>query len=346
MDTTPGTRGIVIGDRYRVAGTLRRTGLIDAVDLEADRSDAACRVVGVPGDAEGVDAWEDAWRAVQDAARLPRLREIVADDEGAQWAILAATPAARLPLPPDAHAQAREIGEALAEAGLDVGDVTRSMLIADEHGRLCVDSVVWLGGDWSPRAAGRVLAGLVPRVPEVEPEVAPAGPGDWSPPRRRTPHRRPRRSRLLVPGAIIAALAAATVVLLVPARSEGTAVVAPGSTAGVDDVVLGSAANPLVDPQIVPIPAVDAADIPVDSTDVTVTAVAGASDAADANGAPAPTSTAATSETVTVTVVAAARPSDPVRTPAAPELPVAAAQHVPDLPLADAAPSLPLAAGG
>mgnify|MGYP003338706087 CR=1 FL=1 len=30
-------RGILIGDRYRVPGALRRTGLIEAVDVEADR---------------------------------------------------------------------------------------------------------------------------------------------------------------------------------------------------------------------------------------------------------------------------------------------------------------------
>ena len=345
MDIAPGTRGIVIGDRYRVAGALRRTGLIDAVDLEADRRDAACRVVGVPGDAAGVDAWEDAWRAAQDAARLPRLREIVTDDEGAHWAILAAAPAARLPLPDDAHAQAREIGKALAEAGLDVGDVTRSMLVADDAGRLCVDSVIWLGGESSPRAAGRALAEFFPRSPDVEPELGvPVEPDAWASPRRRTPQRRPRRSRILVPAAIITVLAAAVLVLVVPARSEGTAVVAPGSTTGVDDVMLGSAANPLVDPQVVPAPTEAAAHVPADAA---ATGEVSTLDVAAVSAVPVAPAADPPPETVTVTVVTVDKPAaDPVSPSAVPAVPAATAQRAPDLPLAEVAPSLPLALGG
>ncbi len=70
MEWQPGARGIVIGERYRLAGALRRTGMIDAIDLDADPGDAACRVVSVPGDQAAVDAWEDAWRAAEQAAGL------------------------------------------------------------------------------------------------------------------------------------------------------------------------------------------------------------------------------------------------------------------------------------
>ena len=157
MDIEPGARGIVIGDRYRVAGALRRTGLIDAVDLEGERRAAACRVVAVPGDAERVDQWEDAWRAAQEAARLPRLREIVDDGEGGHWAVLDGSPATGLRLPPDARHQAALIGEALARTGLDVGDVTRGMLVARADDLLVLDGVVWLGGELSPRAAAAAL---------------------------------------------------------------------------------------------------------------------------------------------------------------------------------------------
>ena len=223
MDFDPGSRGTVLGDRYRVAGALRRTGVIDAVDLEAPAAEAACRVVSVPGDAERVDAWEDAWRAAQAAARLPRLIEIVPDDDGAHWAVLDASRAVG-GAPAGASRVAAEIGAALADAGLDAGDVTAGMLAADEAGRLILDGVVWLGGDLSARDAGRRVAGLLP--PEVPPPVP------------RTPRRAGRR-RLLVPAAIAVTIAAAGAILLVPDRSGGTAPLAPAADPA-PDVLLGT----------------------------------------------------------------------------------------------------------
>jgi hypothetical protein len=337
MDTAPGTRGIVIGDRYRVAGALRRTGLIDAVDLEADRSEAACRIVGVPGDAERVDAWEDAWRAAQGAACLPGLREIVADDDGAHWAVLDPAPSAVLPLPTDASAQARAIGEALAEAGLDVDDVTPAMLVTADDGSLCLDGVVWLGGERSARSAGRALADLLPRASGASADP-PTEHVDWAPPRRRAPQRRQRRSRVLVPAAIIAVLAAAAAVLILPSRSGGTAVVAPGASVGSDDVLLGSAGSPLVRPEAIAVPAAEAAES--EANPKTIATAIGADEQPPA-------------ETVTVVVTAPSAPVDdsspmPVAAEpsAAPELPIAAAQSVPELPRADVVPGLPLAAGG
>ena len=89
MTSSPGSRGIVIGDRYRVAGTLRRHGIHDAVDCEAPPTDAACRVARIEGDAE---AWEDAWREAQETAPVPRLIEVIAHD-GGDWAVIAAATA-------------------------------------------------------------------------------------------------------------------------------------------------------------------------------------------------------------------------------------------------------------
>ena len=224
MDIDPGSRGAVLGDRFRVAGTLRRTGVIDAVDLEAPAADAACRVVAVPGDAARVDAWEDAWRAAQDAARLPRLLEIVPADDGGHWAVLTASRAAGGP-PAGAARAAGEIGAALAGAGLDAGDVTAAMLAADGDGRLILDGVVWLGGGLSAREAGR-------RVAELLPPDAPA-----APPR---PRRRTSRRRLAIPLAIAVAVAAAGGVLVMPDRSGGTAPLAPAADPA-PDVLLGAA---------------------------------------------------------------------------------------------------------
>ena len=326
MDTTAGTRGIVIGDRYRVAGALRRTGLIDAVDLEADRTEAACRIVGVPGDAERVDQWEDAWRAVHDAG-VPRLREIVADDDGAHWAVLAPSCATELPLPPDAAVQARAIGEALAAAGLDVGDIARGMLVTDATGCVRLDGVVWLGGDRSPRTAGRVVAELLP--PSAADDDEPVRDPGWSPPPRRA--RRPvRRSRVLVPLAIVAALAAAGLVLLLPQRSSGTAVMAPAATGGADDVILGAA--PVV---VTPVDA--PAQQPSADLDGEQTAPIDAA-------APAPVEV----ETMTVTVIVPAPAAPEVALPQAvvPELPPAAADQPADLPLATPVPALPVVGGG
>ncbi len=336
MDTAPGARGIVIGDRYRVAGALRRTGLIDAVDLEADRSDAACRVVGVPGDAEGVDAWEDAWLAAQDAARLPRLRELVIDEDGAHWAILGPSQAVDLPLPADAAAQARVMGEALAGVGLDVGDVTQAMFVAADDGRLHLDGVVWLGGDRTARAAGRVLVDLLPRAVAVDDEPAMASDG-WLPPRRRTPPRRPRRLRILVPAAIVATLAAAVLVLLVPARSGGTAVLAPASPATLDDVILGSAQYPPVSSAAAAAPTTQ----PANGVE------AGTQSPASTESASLAAAEQEASATVTVMLpVTVEQIADPLPAPVVPELPVAAVQRAPDLPVVVAAPALPLIAGG
>ena len=223
MDIDPGSRGTVLGDRYRVAGALRRSGLIDAVDLEAPAAEAACRVVSVPGDAERVDAWEDAWRAAQAAARLPRLLEIVPDDDGAHWAVLAASRASAGP-PAGAERTAAAIGAALADAGLDAADVTAAMLAADEDGRLIVDGAVWLGGDLSSRDAGRRVAALLPPAP---------------PPPPARPRRRASRRRFAVPAAIAVALAAAGAILLAPDRSTGTAPLAPAADPA-PDVLLGT----------------------------------------------------------------------------------------------------------
>jgi hypothetical protein len=336
MDTAPGARGIVIGDRYRVAGALRRTGLIDAVDLEADRTEAACRVVGVPGDAEGVDAWEDAWLAAQDAARLPRLREIVTDEDGAHWAILGPSPAANLPLPADAAAQARVMGETLVGVGLDVNDVTPAMLVTASDGQLHLDGVVWLGGDHTARAAGRALVELLPRPAEADGEVA-MEQDDWARPRRRTPQRRPRRTRILVPAAIVAVLAAAALVLLVPSRSGGTAVLAPAGPTSLDDVILGSAQYPLVSPEAIAVP----------STQPAQGVQEGAQSSTGPENAGLTASEQEVPETVTVVVpVTVEQAVNSLPESVAPALPVAAAQQVPNLPVADDTPALPLATGG
>jgi len=244
MDTELNARGIVIGERYRVAGTLRRTGVIEAIDLDADRGSAACRVVGIPGDAAAVDAWEDAWRAAQVPARLPHLLEVVTDPDGAAWAALAAAEATTPLLPRDARRQAYAIGVALAEAGLDVGDITSAMLVANTRGQLIVDGIPFRGGDGSPRAAAEQLVALLP--PDHEDPVEP----DWvempvAPVARRRQTPRSRR-RLLVPGAIGLVLVAALVALLLPARSTGTTGTSESIEAPPADVLLGDAAHPVI----------------------------------------------------------------------------------------------------
>jgi hypothetical protein len=316
MDIEPGARGIVIGDRYRVAGALRRTGLIDAVDLEGERGAAACRVVAVPGDAERVDQWEDAWRAAQEAARLPRLREIVDDGEGGHWAVLDGSPATGLRLPPDARHQAALIGEALARTGLDVGDVTRGMLVARADDLLVLDGVVWLGGELSPRAAGSRVADLLP-LPEPVLEYVDENDAPPPPPARRAAARRrlPRRRRMLIPLAMVAAALAATLVLVLPAGSAGTGVQAPAATA--EGALLVAGDYPAVVPPVVP---------PLATTVRAEPAVV--------------TVTTERMVTVVVTDVVVAESATPVVEPVpVPTVPVAAPAVVPA-----AAPALPLAA--
>ena len=244
MEWQPGARGIVIGERYRLAGALRRTGMIDAIDLDADPGDAACRVVGVPGDLAAVDAWEDAWRAAEQAAGLPTLRELVVDEDGAAWAVIAAAPSGESgPLPEDARRQAVLIAAALREAGLDPNDVTPTMLVSATDGRLRIDGVVWLGSSASARAGTQHLLDLLP--PDVPVDFEPESSATVRPPRRK-PARRSRR-RLLVPLAIVVMLAGAAAALLLPTGSMGTSVSNPVSIeAPAADVLLGDAAHPLV----------------------------------------------------------------------------------------------------
>ncbi len=247
MEWQPGARGIVIGERYRLAGALRRTGMIDAIDLDADPGDAACRVVGVPGDQATVDAWEDAWRAAEQSAGLPTLRELVVDEDGAAWAVIAAAPSgASGPLPEDARRQAVLIAAALREAGLDPNDVTSAMLVATTDGRLRIDGVVWLGSGGSMRAGRQHLLDLLPPDVVVDPVgFEPESSATIRPPRRK-PARRSRR-RLLIPLAIVVMLAGAVAALLLPAGSMGTSVSNPVSIeAPAADVLMGDAAHPLV----------------------------------------------------------------------------------------------------
>ena len=244
METELNARGIVIGERYRVAGALRRVGMIEAIDLDADRDAAACRIVGIPGDAAAVDAWEDAWREAQVAARLPRLLEVVTDEDGSAWAALAAAEATAAALPPDARRQAHVIGMTLATAGLDVADLTPDMFAANSRGQLIVDGVPFLGGAGPTRAAAERLVALLP--PDREQEVE----SDWvEPPVRRAVRQRgPARSRrrLLVPGAIGMVVVAALLILLVPERSDGTPNIGVTIEAPAADVLLGDAAHPVV----------------------------------------------------------------------------------------------------
>ena len=327
MEQEHGSRGIIIGDRYRVAGALRRTGLIDAVDLEADRTQAACRVVGVPGDVERVEQWEDAWRAAQGSARLPRLREVVADEDGVHWAVLDASRAVERPLPEDARTQARELGEGLAEAGLDAGDVVRSMLGVDAAGLLLIDGPVWLGGGHAPRAAGALVARLLPEPSPTEPPFEDFGP-EAAPARQPVRRARRRRGQLIVPLAIVVVLAAAATVLVLPARSAGTAVIAPAAPARSGDILLGDGGPSSAAPQVV----AASVSVPVPRRPRRPRVVA------SSPPAPAP-------PVVTVTVMVEA-PSAPLPEAVVPELPMAAASPVPDVPLADLAPSLPVVAGG
>lgn len=314
MDWEPGARGTVIAGRYRASGELRRRGMIEATDLEAPPQRAACRLIGVPGDPQTVDAWQRAWADAEVAARLPSLRVVVRDDEGDAWAVL--DPPRGVPglaLPADAREQALAMGAALARAGLDAGDVTASALEVGPDGALLIDGVVWLGGDLPPWSAGERLAALLP-----EPPPPPAEP---LPRRRSARGREPRRRRrLLVATVALACLAGAGLALALPTRSQelapapaDDALVAPAEP----DVLLDAIAVP--DPAPVPIPEVTAAE-------------------------PAPPPP----ETVTVVVTVEAPAPAPVADPA-PALPApdgAGDPAVPALPLdAGLAPELPVAGG-
>lgn len=318
MDWEPGARGTIIAGRYRASGELRRRGMIEATDLEAPPQRAACRLIGVPGDPQTVDAWQRAWVDAEAAARLPSLRAIVRDDEGDAWAVL--DPPRGVPglaLPADARAQARAMGIALARTGLDAGDVTASMLEVDPDGALVIDGVAWLGGDLPPWSAGERLAALLP-----EAEAAPAS---EPPPRRRARARRAPRPgrRLLVAALALLCLAGAGLALALPTRSQELA------PAPADDALVAPAEpDILLDAVAVPAPAA-APEPPV---------------AAEPTPEPAAPPLPET-VTVIVTVEAPAPAPDPAAATAPPALPAPEAA-VPELPLAGAAaPELPVADG-
>jgi hypothetical protein len=219
-------------------------------------------------------------------------------------------------LPPDARHQAALIGEALARTGLDVGDVTRGMLVARADDLLVLDGVVWLGGELSPRAAGSRVADLLP-LPEPVLEYVDENDAPPPPPARRAAARRrlPRRRRMLIPLAMVAAALAATLVLVLPAGSAGTGVQAPAATA--EGALLVAGDYPAVVPPVVP---------PLATTVRAEPAVV--------------TVTTERMVTVVVTDVVVAESATPVVEPVpVPTVPVAAPAVVPA-----AAPALPLAA--
>ena len=315
MDWEPGARGTVIAGRYRASGELRRRGMIEATDLEAPPQRAACRLIGVPGDPQTVDAWQRAWADAEVAARLPSLRAVVRDDESDAWAVL--DPPRGVPgraLPVDARKQALAMGAALARAGLDAGDVAASALEVGPDGALLIDGVVWLGGDLPPWSAGERLAALLPEPP--------APPAEPLPRRRSARGRQPRRGRrLLVAAVALACLAGAGLALALPTRSQELAP-APADEIPVapaePDILLDAIAVPDPAPRMDP-----------------------ATTAPEPEPAPPP-------ETVTVVVTVEA----PAPAPAADTAPVLPAPDgagdpaVPVLPLdAGPAPELPVAGG-
>lgn len=318
MDTELNARGIVIGDRYRVAGTLRRTGMIEAVDLAADRGAAACRIVGIPGDAAAVDAWEHAWRLAERPACLPRLLEVVTDEEGVAWAAFVAAEAADSALPLDARHQASAIGVALAKVGLDVADITSAMLVANRRGQLIVDGIPFLGGAYAPRTAAECLMALLPADQDIAIEP------DWvEQPRQAGVRRRSgsrSRRRLVVPGAIVVVLIAAAVALLVPAGSAGTPATGESIEAPAADVLLGDVAHPVVALE----------------PNVTLTVTAAAPSGQEQQLTPTVTTTPTVAETVAVDVT----PSVP--TAAVHSLPLAEPTAAVALPANGSAPTLPL----
>ncbi len=314
MEWEPGARGNVIAGRYRASGELRRRGMIEATDLEAPPQRAACRLIGVPGDPQTVDAWQRAWVDAEVGARLPSLRGLVRDDEGDAWAVLdppRGVPG--LPLPADAREQAVALGVALTRAGLDVGDVTASMLEVGVDGALLIDGAVWLGGALPPWSAGERLAALLPEtaVPPVE-----------SLPRRRTARRRSPRigRRLVVVVVALACLAGAGLALALPTRSQelapalaDDALVAPAEP----DVLLDAVAVPDPGPVVVPAPTAAEPAPPPPAETVTVVVTVESS-------APAPAADAAPTLPM----------PDDAGDPAAPDLPLDV-QAPPELPVAD-----------
>ncbi|MGA0122719.1 MAG: hypothetical protein ACO3KD_06915 [Gaiellales bacterium] len=252
MDWEPGARGTIIAGRYRASGELRRRGMIEATDLEAPPQRAACRLIGVPGDPQAVDDWQRAWVDAEGAARLPSLRAVVRDEDGAAWAVIdPATADSDRSLPADAHGQARAIGAALARAGLDPGDVTAAMLEVGTDGLLRIEGPVWLGGELPPTVAGERLAALLPEPPGPAWEADPAPSRERRPPRRRRDRRRGLR-RLGIAGIAFTCLAGTGLAVALPTRSQE---IAPAPTDAVvvqdgADALLGSVvvADPVAPP--------------------------------------------------------------------------------------------------
>ena len=189
------------------------------------------------------------------------------------------------------------------------------MLVARADDLLVLDGVVWLGGELSPRVAGSRVADLLP-LPEPVLEYA-DGNDALPPPARRAAARRrlPRRRRILIPLAIVTAALAATLVLVLPAGSTGTGVLAPAATA--EGALLVAGDYPAVVPPVAP---------PLVTTVRAEPAVV--------------TVTTERMVTVVVTDVVVAEAATPVVEPVpVPTVPVAAPAVVPA-----AAPALPLAA--
>jgi hypothetical protein len=244
--------------------------------------------------------------------------------------VLEVSQATAAPLDGDLRGQALDLGEALARSGLDVTDVSRSMLAVDPAGALLIDGPVWLGGDVPPRAAGRRLADLLPPAPTGS-TAARGDDDDLAPPplRRHGAGRgRARHRRLLLPATILLLAATAAALFVLPVGSASTGELAPAAPTEPGAALLIGQVDPLVEPATVqPLPGSAAPSSPAASGDV-------------APPAPPPAEPVVT-VTIEAPVVAA---ETPVVASDVPALPEAAAVGVPALPLD--APALPLDVGG
>lgn len=231
------TRGRLIADRFRIIGADPEPGrTVAAVDRDAPAASAAVRlaVVDPEVDVDQLDVWAATWRSLAERGLVVPLLDVVVDDELGAFAVVEMSSSLPVhPGDPAAVDQAERLGAALAQAGLELSNLELDALGVDGDGRLILDAVRFVAR--SPRTASEGAAMLL----DLLGPVAVADP----PRERRSSGGRPRAGvrgsarRRVILAASIVLIGAATLVVVLPDRSNAPASIAPAADDAIDPVV-------------------------------------------------------------------------------------------------------------
>ncbi len=231
------TRGRLIADRFRIIGADPEPGrTVAAVDRDAPAASAAVRlaVVDPEVDADQLDVWAATWRSLAERGLVVPLLDVVVDDELGAFAVVEMS--ASLPVHPGDPAavdQDERLGAALAQAGLELSNLELDALGFDGDGRLILDAVRFVAR--SPQTASEGAAMLIDLLGPVAIADPPRERGCRGG-RPRAAVRGNARRRVIIAASVVL-IGVATLIVVLPDRSNAPASIAPADDDAIDPAV-------------------------------------------------------------------------------------------------------------